>query len=576
LDFLDLLGTIHGNLVLEIGLIIILATILSFIVRLFKQPLIPAYIIAGVILGPIGLGLIKDPVAIRALSELGISFLLFVVGLEINLSKLKTVGPAVIFGGLLQIIAVYVIGYFTALSLGFAQFESTIIGLVLTFSSTMVVIKLLSDSEQIDTLHGRLALGILLIQDVVVFIVLALLATFNESFSINLITNALLKLIVLSVIAFLFGKYIFPGLFSFAAKSKELLFMASITVLFLFTTISHLLEFSIAIGAFLAGMALANLPYHHDIIGKVNPLKTFFATLFFVSLGMQLTPIPYSSFKIAFIFLGIILIIKPIVIYLLTTFFGYEKRTAFLTGLSLGQVSEFSLIIVTLPFVLNLISAELFSMIIFIAIITMILTSYVLEFQNGIYMIFLPILNLIEKIIPINLKHELEYKAKQSKNDTVLIGCHRMGAIFLDTLKNFRKKVLVIDNNPEIIKRLIKRKIPSLYGDVRNREILDKIRFKKIKTIVSTVPHEIENLFLIDYVKSKNPKINLLVTANHFHSAKKMYNAGADYVILPHLLTGEKVSLIMRKTFKNKKYLKNLTKKHYKLLGVDENLINKF
>ena len=163
MNILEVLTNLNGNIVMEIGVVIILATLLSFVVRLFKQPLIPAYVIAGLILGPIGLGLIKDPEAIRTLSELGIAFLLFVVGLEINLKKLKYVGPAAILGGLLQILLIYIMGFYAAIKLGFPHFEAIILGLVLTFSSTMIVVKLLSDTEQIDTLHGRIVLGILLV-----------------------------------------------------------------------------------------------------------------------------------------------------------------------------------------------------------------------------------------------------------------------------------------------------------------------------------------------------------------------------------------------------------------------------
>jgi Trk K+ transport system NAD-binding subunit len=151
-----------------------------------------------------------------------------------------------------------------------------------------------------------------------------------------------------------------------------------------------------------------------------------------------------------------------------------------------------------------------------------------------------------------------------------------MGGIFLRTLRKSKKNVLAIDNDPDIIKGLIKKKIPCIYGDIRNKEVLDRLHLRKIKTIISTVPHPEENLFLIDYVKSKNKKINVFVTANHFHEARKMYKSGADYVILPHLLTGEKVSIILKKTFRRKKYLKNLTKKHIKLFGLDKNLITKY
>ena len=185
-------------------------------------------------------------------------------------------------------------------------------------------------------------------------------------------------------------------------------------------------------------------------------------------------------------------------------------------------------------------------------------------------------LNLFEKKIPIKIKQKLEYKSGKRETNTILIGAHRMGGIFLESLLKFKKRVLVIDNNPEIIKTLINRKITCVYGDARNKEILDTLNLKKVKTIISTIPQPVENLFLIDYIKNKNPKVSIFVTANHFHEAKKMYKAGADYVILPHLLTGEKVSLMLKKSFETKSYLKKLTKKHRKLLGVDLNLVEDY
>ncbi len=555
----------HGNVVLEIGLILIFATILAFIVRFFKQPLTPAYILAGLILGPLGLGLIKDPEAIKALSEFGIAFLLFAVGLEINIKKLKDIGLAASLGGLVQIVSMYFIGFFLSLKLGFSNFEAIILGIVLAFSSTMIVIKLLSDSEQLDTLHGRIVLGILLVQDLLIIIVLSLLTT-AENFSPSLILLALFRGAVLFVVAYLMSKFVFSKLFTFAARSKELLFLTSLTVLFVFSILAHYLSFSVAIGAFVAGVALASLPYHFDIVGKVNPLKSFFATLFFVSLGMQLTSIS-SEFMSRILWLVLaIVIVKPIIIYLLVSLFGYERRTSFFSGLSLGQTSEFSLILIVMPFVVGAISQEVFSTIILLTIITMILTSYLLEFQYPIYVFFSPALKFIENLLPVKKKKVLEYTPRGKKIDVLLIGKHRMGSIFYNTLKGLRKKVLVLDNNPDVIKKLLKNKVPCVYGNMSNKEVLEKIKVKSLKTVIATVPNTRDNLFLIKYIKSKNEKVNVIVTANHVHQAEMLYGAGADYVILPHIISGEKVASMLKKSTKNRKYFIESKKRNIKHL----------
>jgi len=569
MDLINALSNLaHGNVVIEIGMILIFATILAFIVRLFKQPLTPAYILAGLIMGPLGLGLIKDPESIKALSEFGIAFLLFAVGLEINIKKLKDIGLVASLGGLIQVVIMYFLGFAISLRLGFSNFEAIILGIVLAFSSTMIVIKLLSDSEQLDTLHGRIVLGILLVQDLLIIIVLSLLAT-AENFSPILVLFALSKGAILFIVAYLASKFVFPKLFAFAARSKELLFLTSLTILFIFAIFAHYLSFSVAIGAFVSGVALANLPYHFDIIGKVNQLKSFFATLFFVSLGMQLTTIS-SEFMIRILWLVLaIVIVKPILIYLTVSLFGYEKRTAFFSGLSLGQVSEFALILIVMPFVVGAISQEVFSTIILLTIITMILTSYLLEFQYSIYLFFSPALTFIEKILPVKKRMILEYHPRGKKIDVLLIGKHRMGSIFYSTLKKLRKKVMVLDNNPDVIKELLNDKIACAYGNMANREVLDKIKVKPLKTVISTVPNTRDNLFLVRYMKNKNQKINMIVTANHVHQAKRLYAAGADYVILPHIISGEKVASMLKKSTRNKKYFKNTKSKNMKHLDLN-------
>jgi Kef-type K+ transport system membrane component KefB len=563
MEFLQLINNLPGTLLIDIAILIIVATIIAFITRFFKQPLIPAYIITGLVLGPLGFKLINDTETIHAISEFGIAFLLFIVGLELNLKRLKHVGPVVLIGGVLQVILTYLFGQMIAVRLGFAPFEAVLMGLVLAFSSTMVVIKLLSDKDEMDTLHGKIILGILLMQDILVILALSLLMSAGTITSVPaLIANSLIYGGVLLLIAAVISKFIFPRIFAFAAKNQELLFLASITSLFLFAIIAELLHFSITIGAFIAGLAMANLPYRTDIIGKIKPLKTFFATIFFVSLGMQLNiTFSLALLKIAAILFAAIFIVKPLIIYLITTLFGYEKRTAFLAGLSLGQVSEFSLIMISLPFVMGNISTETFSLVILLASVSMAVTAYLIEFKEQIYTFFEPILTFISKILPIKQK-KLHYQTRETKYSVVLIGKHRMGSVLFDSLNSLRKKVMVVDYNPDIIKSMINKRETCMYGDIATKEVLENLNLKQVKILISTVPSEKDSLYLINNVKQKNKKTKIFVTSNHLHQAKKLYKAGADYVILPQLLSGEKVSLLLKKVLKDTKYSKKLKEKH--------------
>lgn len=564
LQISQLIGTISPNLFFSIGAIIILATFFAYFAKLIRQPLIPAYIIAGVILGPFGLGFVHDAEAIKSLSEIGIAFLLFIVGLEIDLKKLKSVSIVSTFGGILQVVLTFIFGFIVAIFLGFNQLTSIYAGLIVAFSSTMIVVKLLSDKEELDTWHGRIILGILIIQDLLVIIALSVMAIFTQ-FSYSVLMSAILKGVVLLAIAILVSKYVLPPFFKFAAKTQELFFLFAISICFAFALIAHFMGFSIIIGAFIAGVGLASLPYNIDIIGRVTPLKDFFATIFFISLGMQLVMISSAMIKPLIVLTLFVVFLKPLIVMLITSFFGYERRTAFLTSMSLGQVSEFSLVMVTLAYYqFGHVTQQFFSMMVFLTIITIVITSYFTKHDNMIYRKLSKPLKIFEKLSMEQKK--LAYAHKGCKAQIIIFGCHMIGHILLNALKRLHKPILVVDFNPEIIHSLIKKKIPCLYGDLMNTEIIDSLRLENVKLIISTIPNELDNAFLIEYVKGINPEVNIFVTANHTQQALNLYEVGADYVILPHIIGAKKVAGLLTDLAKKKKDLMDIRKQHLKEL----------
>ncbi len=555
---------LEASLLIKIGIIIVLATLFGYLFRLLKQPLIPGYILTGVLLGPLVLGFFHDIEVIKSLSEFGIAFLLFLVGLEISLTKIKHVGWVAIFGSIIQVVSIFVVSYYVSLYLGFNIFEAFILGAILSFSSTMLVVQMLSDPDKLQTLNGRIALGFLLMQDIIVILLLTVMSSFNSSSPIFLI-YAVIKGLVLIWVGFLCSKFIFPALFKFAVRSQELLFLTSVAILFLFALLSELFDYSIAIGAFIAGLSLANLPYSIDIIGRVRPLKDFFATIFFVALGMQLTlPSSWFVLKALAIFLFIIFILKPFIIFLITLLFGYGSRVSFLSGISLSQISEFSLILIALPTVILDISPDVFSMVIFMTLFTMALSAYFIKYDETLYLWFSPLLKWLDTVF--KKRQKLEYQS-ENKKEVMLIGIHRMGSIFYHKLSRLTSNMVVIDHNPEVIKELIKRRISCIYGDIANREIMEKVNMKALKYIISTVPHEEDSIFLINYAKLLNPKIKIFVTANHLHEAFKLYHAGADYVILPHILSGERMAHLLREIMAGKKSVIALKQEHLKHLN---------
>jgi len=552
---------LQQNLLTDIVLIIAIATLLAYLARILRQPLIAAYVLAGIIIGPLGLSLATNISAIRAISDIGIILLLFIVGLQINITGLKSVGLAATLGGALQVALTFIFGFTATKLAGFSNINATYAGLIVAFSSTIIVVKLLSDRDELNSLHGRIIVGILLVQDVLVIFPLSFLAL--HEFAFTPVLAIVGKILLLLAIAYLARKVIIGRLFHHAAKSTELLFLMSISFCFLFAVLAYYLGLSIAIGAFLGGVTLASLPYYLNIIGEIKPLKDFFATIFFVSLGMQVSTLTFDTAKAPLIILLLLtLAIKPLIIMVLLSLFGYSKRTSFITAISLAQISEFSLILVTQA--KGIISEELFSLTIIVAAISITLTAYLIKYYEQIYKALSTPLSLFEKL-PSNKKELIERKTRDH-HQIICFGCHRMGSIITEELKKLKKRFLVIDLNPDIIKKLKKKGIDCVYGDISNTEILRLINAKHTQLVISTVPNEEENIILLRHTKQMNPKILVFLTANHLNQALNLYARGADYVIVPHITCGERVSSMLDKVLPNRGMLKEIRNRHLKML----------
>jgi len=532
-----------SNIFFDIGIMIIFATILGYFGRMLKQPLIPLYILAGVIIGPVGFGLITDSEVIMTLSEIGVAFLLFVVGLELDLRKLKDVGAVILTGSAAQIILMFGAGLLVGFGLGFSDQTLIYFGLIVSFSSTMVVIKLLADRNELETLHGRIVIGILLMEDLFAIIALSVVQTLGD-FSALFLIEALLKACALIFITYIASKYIFPTIFKYGAKTQEMLFLVAITICFSFGMLSVFFNFSIAIGAFLAGIALANLPYNVEIESKVRSLRDFFATLFFVSLGMKLIFTNMQEWIMPLIALILIIIIfKPLLITIILSIFGYKRRTSFMTSSSLAQTSEFSLIIVAQGLLMGHLTDEFLSMTILLLVVTITITTYLIKYDDTIYRKSNKLFKIFEKLRRYNF--EVDFVEEKQTHKAILVGYDRIGYSIAKALERMKKEYLVVDFNPDIIKKLIKKKQPCLYGDVGDVDLLDRLKLNQVEMVISTIPQEDAAILLIKKVREHNRKALIIVTSTDAEGALELYEEGADYVIVPHLLGGNHVSIML-------------------------------
>ena len=538
----------------EVGLMIGTVFILSFITKILRQPTIIAYILSGLVLGSYGLNLIHSKEIILSLSELGIAFLLFIVGMELNVRKLKNLGRHIIFVTLVQMSFIFSISFFlcqTIFNKGFL--ESFLVSTAMSFSSTMLVIKLLSDRKELFSLYGRYVLGILLVQDIIAVFLLAFISGFSIYTGINLAISFLFG-IGLFFFAILCNKIFFPRLLRYISDSPELSFTFALSVCFLFCLISYLLGYSVVIGGFLAGLSLAIYPYNIEIASRITSLRDFFLIFFFVFIGLEIG-LPNASIlpEIAILFL-VATVIKAFSIYIPSSYLGYGSRLSFSSSLSLSQISEFSLIISSFAYAKGIISFNTFSEIGLIAILSFILTPYLIEYKESLYRIVKPFLDIIDKVEH-RRRLELLPPEKEFKNHVVVCGAHTMGMHIIDLLTNMKKKFIVVDHNPDTIHKLINRGIFCVFGDIMHEEVLDKLNLDKASFVISTVPNEKANYILIKRCKKENKHLPVFLTAEDIRDAIKLYKLGADYVIVPKVDSISKIEKLVLQSIKRKRGL---------------------
>jgi len=556
-----------GNIFAEISLVVVLAGLLGICMHLLRQPAIIGYILTGLIVGPLGYLHLDNAEILNSLSEIGITLLLFMVGLELSLKDVKEVGWTAIIVGLLQILIVGTFSAFVFTFFGLPPVAVFYLALGVAISSTIVAVKILSEKRDLDSLSGKLVLGILIIEDIVSIIALALISGVSAQTTISLapIILVVLKLMALFVLTIVASKHIFPWIVERMARSGELIFLFSLAWGLGFATLisDRLFGLTPEIGGFLAGLTLANTYQHLQIASRMKPLRDFFLILFFIVLGSRLVIDDLASAVLAA--LGIVAIgvlVKPAVTFILLSILGYRGRTSFITASSLAHISEFSIILAVLGFRAGHISEELLSLITLSTIISFILASYLVYNNQHIAMKLRGFFRWWDPRAP---KRELSSTGRSMRGHIILIGAHRTGQSILHSLEEMHKKFMVIDFNPAIVRKFRNRGIYTLFGDISDPDIQENANIDKAKIIISTVPDFQDTLSLLETVKNKNSRAKLIVYGNNDLEAEKLYAKGADYVLMPHFLGGMQLAELLKKD-NNLKSIDKLKKRDLQLI----------
>ncbi|MBT4258199.1 sodium:proton exchanger [archaeon] len=553
---------------IQLALILFTAFVVSFIARSFKQPIIIGYILAGVIISPFILSTGASTEVINLFSEFGIALLLFIVGLHMNPKVIREVGLSAFLIGVSQIVLTFGLGFLVSWQiLRFELIASAYVGIAMAFSSTIIIMKLLSDKRHLDSLYGKISVGILILQDLVAICALMFITSISKETNLQeFMFNTFISGGGLIVGLFLFAYLILPRMIKNIAKSQELLFLFSICWCFVIAALFSYLGFSIEIGALLAGISLSISPYSTEISSKIKPLRDFFLILFFIILGLDINLSNLGSILGNAIILSLVaLILKPLIIMTFMALFGYTKRTNFLVGTTLAQISEFSLIILGLGVTVGHITSELMSTITLTALITITLSTYMITYSKEFY-------NQLPWLFSLFEKKKVRFSPNKTKEvNTILFGYNRMGFSILNSLKRMKKKYLIVDFNPDIIDDLQKLGMPSLYGDVYDKEFLEDLPLNKIKMAISTVPDFETNVLLLETIRRVNPRARVITRADSIEEAFTLYKKGATYVLTPHFLGGQYVAKIITGTREEdytkekQKHLKMLEERHKKI-----------
>ncbi len=535
-----------NQMFLELTGILIVAGIIAYVLHFLRQPSIIAYIITGLLIGPFALYRLQHGEILHSLSEIGITLLLFMVGLDLDISQLKKIGKSAVLAGVGQVIFTCAAGFGIVTLLGFSLVPAIYISLALTFSSTIIVVKLLSEKKDMQSLYGKLAVGIFLVQDIVAIFTLVLVSSFTNTGATVLTSSGIYGSIILSLAkAFMIGvvvitlsRVVFPRLLKTLTKSDELTLLFSLGwalgLASLFS--SSFIGFNAAIGGFVAGLALANTGAHYQISGRIKPLRDFFIIIFFIVLGSQLvfTEIHAAIFP-ALILTVFVLIGNPLIVTIILGFLGYKLRTSFMTGVTVAQISEFSLILMTLAQASGSVTETHVTIVTLVGITTIGISSYGILFSNRLY----------EKLIS-RVAQFFEGRTKPTERalgDTVykrhilVVGAHRLGAHMINALIKQKEQFIVVDFNPDVTSHYEEQGIPAVCGDISDPYIQEVVNLEDARMIICTIPDFHDTLALIEAVRNnfrKRPK--LIVAASDEEEALELYNKGAGYVLLPHFV----------------------------------------
>lgn len=542
----------------EFSLIIVVGVAVSLFMRSIRQPLTIAYILTGVLVGPAALNLITSPDTLEVFSNFGIALLLLIVGLGLNPRVIKEVGRVAAFVAVAKVTLVTLLAGGLSRALGFSVIESLYIGIGLSFSSTIIILKLLTDKREQTRLYGKVAIGYLLIEDILAMLILVgVSASGQGEISLQQFLQLLGKSMLLVAGLLALRAYLLPQIDKIVAKSQEFLFLFAIGWGLGIAALFSKVGFSLEMGALIAGVMLASLPYATEISSRLKPLRDFFIVLFFVQLGSHLEiGQVLDVLPQALVFSALVLICNPLIVMSVMGLAGYTKKTSFKAGLTGAQISEFSLILLLLAVDFGQIDVRITSLVTVVAFITIAVSTYTITYADQLYNLFEKYIRMFERQ-KVNEAHEHHHHY-----ELALLGYQKGGHEFIRVFNQLKKPYVVVDYDPSAIDILESKQINFIYGDVTDLELLEEVNLRHSRLIISTITDMQTNVFLAKWLEKENEHAVFICTADTIEEAAELYELGASYVMLPHYIGSERIGAFIKKSGLKKSEFKKYREKH--------------
>jgi len=528
----------------ELAAILMLAGVIGVVALKLRQPLIIGYIIAGILVGPAALNWVSGGSELKLLSSVGISVLLFVVGLKLDVGLIRSVGPVALATGLGQIVFTSLFGFLIALGLGYAAVPALYIAVCLTFSSTIIIVKLLSDKREIDSLHGRIAVGFLVVQDIAVILAMILLTSFNLEGGGGIAGQAIRLLLVGS--AFVLGtaatmRWVMPPLLGRLAQNQELLVLFAVAWAVGLAALADVVGFSKEVGAFLGGVSIASTAYREAIASRLTGLRDFLLLFFFIDLGSGLN-LSAAGLQLgpALVLSVFVLVGNPLIVVAIMGAMGYRRRTGLLAGLTVAQISEFSLILAALGLQLGQLGEGEVSLITLVGVITIALSTYMILGSERLYRWLKESLRLFERATPFS---ELGGSTSgPARVDVILLGLGRFGSAIHRHLQPHNLSILGIDFDPQALRLAAAQGLPVQYGDSEDPEFTASLPLSSATVVVSTLPALESNAAIQHGLQAAGFQGHFIATAHDEAEVAKLEFLGAQRTLLPFLDAAERAA----------------------------------